>query len=92
MDAQIYAVHPAYMARKEKKPSQPKHFIRKWRKFRGYTLENLAADVGSTHATLSRIERGKLPYGEDILEKLAWALKCTPADLLARDPSRKEAA
>lgn len=80
------------MARKEKKPSQPKHFIKKWRKHRGYTLEALAADVGSTHATISRIERGKLPYNEDILEKLAWAFKCTPADLLARDPGKKEAA
>lgn len=93
MDAQIYEVHDAYMARKEKKASQPKHFIKKWRKYRGYTLEALAADVGSTHATLSRIERGLSPYSQEILEKLAWALKCTPADLLARDPTRmKEAA
>lgn len=92
MDALFCAVHDAYMARKEKKPSQPKHFIKKWRKFRGYTLETLAADIGSTHATISRIERGKSPYNEDILEKLAWALKCTPADLLASDPSKARAA
>ena len=92
MDAQIIAVHPPHMAKKEKKASPPKHFLRKWRKHRGFTLEALAALIGSTHATLSRIERGLSPYNEDILEKLAWALKCTPADLLSRDPSQAHAA
>lgn len=92
MDALNFAVHSTYMVKKEKKPSQPKHFIKKWRKHRGFTLEALAAVIGSTHATLSRIERGKLPYNEDILEKLAWRLKCTPADLLGRDPADLETA
>ena len=38
-------------------------------------------------STLSRLESGQQPYSPDILEALAWALECTPADLIARDPS-----
>jgi transcriptional regulator with XRE-family HTH domain len=76
------------MGKKTKPAGTARHFVRKWRKLRGYTLEALAADTGSTHATLSRIERGRQPYSQEILEKIAWVLKCTPADLIGRDPTR----
>jgi transcriptional regulator with XRE-family HTH domain len=81
-------VHATHMA---KKPAAPRHFIRAWRKHRSKTLEQLAEMVGTTHATLSRIERGKLPYNQGQLEALAEALNCAPADLIMRDPTAPDA-
>lgn len=85
MAAPIWPVHHAYMARKS--PPRPPHFIRAWRKHRGYTLEQLAEMVGTTHATLSRIERGKMQYNQGQIEALAEQLNCSPADLIMRDPT-----
>jgi transcriptional regulator with XRE-family HTH domain len=64
-----------------------RHFIREWRKHRGLTLERLAEELGITHASLSRVERGLQPYNQALLENLATALDVRPADLLIRDPS-----
>lgn len=36
---------------------------------------------------LSKIERGLLPYNQDLLERLAEALATEPASLLMRDPA-----
>ena len=66
-------------------------FIREWRNDRGLTLEHLADRLGTTHATLSRIERGMQPYSQDILERLADALRTDPASLLMRNPSSPDA-
>jgi transcriptional regulator with XRE-family HTH domain len=51
----------------------------------------LAERVGTTHATLSRLERGKHPYGQQLLERIADALRTDVASLLMRDPSDSEA-
>jgi transcriptional regulator with XRE-family HTH domain len=48
-------------------------FIRQWRLHRGLTLERLAERVGTTHASLSRIERGIQPYAQPLLEAIAEA-------------------
>ena len=68
---------------------QPKarHFIRAWRKHRGYTLEQLAEMVGVTHGALSQLERGLTNYTQPMLEAIAEALSCAPADLIMRDPN-----
>ncbi len=65
-------------------------FVREWRKHRGYSLERLAEMIGTTHATLSRIERGLLPYNQPFLERAAEMLMCEPADLLMRNPEDPE--
>ena len=65
-------------------------FVREWRKHRGYSLEQLAEMIGTTHATLSRIERGLLPYNQAFLERAAEMLMCEPADLLVRNPQDPE--
>ena len=65
-------------------------FIREWRKHRDLTLEDLAARVGVTHGTLSRIERGLLPYSQYQLESLAEQLDTDPASLLMRNPRDPE--
>ena len=36
---------------------------------------------------LSKVERGLLPYNQELLERLADALNTDPASLLMRDPS-----
>ncbi len=80
-----------YMPRTRLK-SAPRHriFLREWRKHRGYTQEQLAEMIGTTHATLSRIERGLLPYNQGFLERAAEMLMCEPADLLVRNPEDPE--
>ncbi len=40
---------------------------------------------------LSKIERGILPYNQDLLERLADALMTDPASLLMRDPTNADA-
>lgn len=69
------------------KPPKARHFIREWRKYRGYTLEQLADRVGVTHGALSQLERGLTNYTQPMLEALAGALSCEPADLIMRDPT-----
>lgn len=64
-----------------------KTFIREWRKHRGLTLEQLAERLGGfTAGSLSRIERGRQPYNQGLLEAIGVALLCEPADLLAKSP------
>lgn len=67
--------------------AQPrKIYIREWRKYRGLTLVRLAERVGMSQPSLSRIERGDQPYSQPVLEALADALSCEPADLIGRLP------
>lgn len=40
---------------------------------------------------LSKIERGLLPYNQELLERLADALMTDPASLIMRDPSNAAA-
>jgi transcriptional regulator with XRE-family HTH domain len=63
-----------------------RHFIQEWRKFRNLTQEQVAARIGISRTNYLRAEAGKVPYSQDILELLADALNCSPADLLMRDP------
>jgi transcriptional regulator with XRE-family HTH domain len=83
------------MAKKTVKPRpkgpERKNFIRKWRKFRDrMSLERLADRVGTSHASLSRIERGKQDWNESLLYALADALQTDWVSLLIRDPTDPE--
>jgi transcriptional regulator with XRE-family HTH domain len=89
-----------YMAKKVTPRFRPQYrrtFIRQWRKHRGITLEQLSERLeainpalGSTHASLSRIENGKQPYSQGLLEAIAEALATDVASLIMRDPSDPE--
>ena len=46
--------------------------------------------ISMTHATLSRIERGRLPYNQTLLEILAQIYRTDRASLIMRDPSDPE--
>jgi len=41
-----------------------------------------------THQNLGKIERGLVPYNQVLLELLADALRCEPADLIMRTPEQ----
>lgn len=66
-----------------------RHFIREWRKFRGLTQDQVAARIEKSRENYSKIERGLVPYSQDVLEPLADALSCDPGDLLNRDPFKE---
>jgi transcriptional regulator with XRE-family HTH domain len=46
--------------------------------------------VTMTHATLSRIERGKLPYNQHLLELLADVYRTDIPSLIMRDPTEPD--
>jgi transcriptional regulator with XRE-family HTH domain len=77
---------PVPKPKRERRPS----FLRQWRKHRGFTLEVVGAEVGMTGPNLGRVEKGEVPYSQDLLEKLAELYACEIADLLIRDPSDPE--
>lgn len=85
--AAVARVHTLRMA---KGVSRPKHYLREWRKFRGYTLEHVAERVGMTHQNLGKIERGKVPYNEPLLELLAEIYRTDRGSLIMRDPSVRD--
>lgn len=66
-------------------------YIRAWREKKGFTLDQMvgrldAIGMQTTGATLSRIERGKQPYSQDIIEGIAAALNVTVAQLVEDNP------
>jgi DNA-binding XRE family transcriptional regulator len=65
-------------------------YLKEWRKHRGYTQERLADMIGSSKGYISDLERGERRYNQELLEGLAEALMCEPADLLMRDPSQPD--
>jgi len=66
-------------------------FLRQWRQHRGYSLDKLADRVPMDKSNLSKVERGILPYNQDLLERLADALMTDPASLLMRNPANPAA-
>lgn len=79
-----------------KRPLQ-RPFITEWRAHRSLSQEALADRVEDllgtsfTASTLSRIENAKRPYSQRQLEAIAEALRCSPADLIMRDPRQADA-
>lgn len=65
-------------------------FIRAWRKFRDLTQVEAADRIEIKQGTLSKIERGDLPYNQDFLERAALAYGCDVSDLLENDPLRPD--
>lgn len=63
-------------------------FIRAWRNYRNLTQEQLAERVDATSATISRLENGKQPYSQELLEAIADSLRCEVADLITRPPHK----
>jgi transcriptional regulator with XRE-family HTH domain len=64
-------------------------FLRQWRKFRHLTQEQAGERMGIDYSTLGRIERGIIPYSQQVLEAAASAYNCEPWDLLNVDPFKE---
>ena len=73
-------------------------FIKQWREHRGLTQQQLAERVTEylqehgfrkkpySHASIGRIENGKMAYTQPVLEALAHGLQIDAASLLMRNP------
>ena len=55
------------------------------------TQDDLAERLGTSKASISRIEAGQQAYTQDFLEACADALRTDPASLLMRNPTDEEA-
>jgi transcriptional regulator with XRE-family HTH domain len=68
-------------------PVRQPTFLRQWRKKTGLNQEQAAERIGIKQGTLSKIERGELPFNQDFLETIALAYGCDREDLLSVDPT-----
>lgn len=66
------------------------NFLKQWRDHRGLTQEKLGEMAGLTSSSISQIEHGKQGFSAESFLALCKALNCTPAELLAHDPSRPD--
>jgi transcriptional regulator with XRE-family HTH domain len=73
------------------KRARRRTFFKEWRQHRGLSQEQLADRLETSVASISRIESGRQPYTQDVLEALAEALMTDPASLLMRNPEAPEA-
>ena len=51
-----------------------------------YLLENEISEKGYTHASIGRIENGRMPYSQPIMEGISKALGVPVATLIAMPP------
>lgn len=87
----------SYMARNPgTRPLFRRTYFKEWREHRGKTqaqvvgaLELMGGDLPTTAASLSRLENGKQPYSQPILEALAEIYDAEPADLIAVNPLKE---
>lgn len=74
-------------------------YLLAWRRRSGLTQAQLVARLAAfedpalprTTASLSRLENGKQPYSERILNALADIYGCEPWELIGRDPGKEGA-
>lgn len=67
-------------------PTRQPTYLREWRKHRRMSQEEACQRLDIKQGTLSKIERGELPYNQDFLEQAAQAYGCDASDLLAINP------
>lgn len=72
-------------------------YLKEWRKYRHLTQDQVIDRLviheddllPKTAASLSRIENGKQPYSQRILEALSDIYSCEPWELLGRNPQKE---
>ena len=77
--------------------STPRIYLREWRKYRDFTQEQVVdrliamedPDIPRTTASLSRLENGKQPYSQRVLEALAYVYGTEPANLIGVNPFKE---
>lgn len=81
-------------ARPHPKRRPPTNFLREWREWREYTLDDacdrLETMFGAqlTPGTLSRMERGESAFDTGWMEMFAEVYRCTMGDLVMRPPQK----
>ncbi len=60
--------------------------VRKLRKLKGWSQEQLAERVGNTHRHIGQVERGEVNLTIDYLAEIAANLSVDPADLFRASP------
>lgn len=80
------------------RPLYQRTFIKQWREYRELSQEELASAVGEylqergisekgyTYASIGRIENGRIPYSQPIIEGIAEALGVSVATLITTRP------
>lgn len=64
-------------------------YFREWRKAAGMTQQQVADRLGTTAATISRIENGKLDFSGKFLAAFAFVVGCpNPNDPVTRPPGQ----
>jgi transcriptional regulator with XRE-family HTH domain len=66
--------------------SRPKHYFLEYREAAGLSQIEAAERIGIDRSHLSKVENGKRPYNQSMLEAAALVYECTPADLISRPP------
>lgn len=64
--------------------------IREKRKIKGYTLEQLADEIGITKSTVLKYENGSIAIPSDKIEKIAKSLNVSPAYLMGWTEEKKQ--
>lgn len=62
------------------------HYLGAWRKKAGLTQEAAAHALDMDRGNLSKIENGKVPYSQGLIEAAAALYGVTPADIIGTDP------
>lgn len=66
-------------------------YLKEWRDYRGRRQNEVADLLEIAPSTLSRLEAGKTPYDQDVLEKLSVIYGCDPEDLISINPNHTAA-
>lgn len=62
-------------------------YFAEWREWKGWTQQELADRMGTTAATVSRVENGERDWGKGYLEAFSYVIGCpNPTDPLTRPP------
>lgn len=61
--------------------AQNRNYLAAWRKAQGWSQTRLANELGTTHPTIGRYERGELRVDDAIFRRIAAAYGITPAEL-----------
>lgn len=83
---------PRPLWKKRTQAERRRIFLAEWREFRGMTQEDLADRMGTTKATISRIENRVDPYNQDFLEMAADILGIHHSVLISRGPQPEDVA
>jgi transcriptional regulator with XRE-family HTH domain len=65
---------------------RPPHYLREWRKHRGFTQESLAAAVGTSKSQISELERFNLQLSPKWLMRIAPVLDVQQGHIIDHNP------